>query len=283
MNIEKTMETATHNRFTGCPPPPRFITHEEIEDPQSLQRLSRLDESRRQDEDDLVLFKRMHACACRMSRMWNRARRPSAAQKKRYLRLHAEYLRIRDVLTNRHLGLVYGLLRRFRTTAVELDDLRSEGLMALLRSVDSFNPWRGFRFSTYACNAILRAFSQAASRQSRRLPVWLTTMQYEGLESSDWPERRNAEELTWLSERLHKALADNRTDLSATERMILEERFLSPDNERPLSLEQLGDRLHLSKERVRQIQQGSLLKLRRALQADPMLKLRELDSAQAAD
>jgi RNA polymerase primary sigma factor len=155
--------------------------------------------------------------------------------------------------------------------------------MALLRSVDSFNPWRGFRFSTYACNAILRAFSQAASRQSRRLPVWLTTMQYEGLESSDWPERRNAEELTWLSERLHRALADDRTELSATERMILEERFLSPDNERPLSLEQLGDRLHLSKERVRQIQQGSLLKLRRALQADPMLKLRELDSAQAAD
>lgn len=267
------MHAATCHRVDGYPPPPRFITHQEIEDPQSLQRLSRLDVGQPAGEDDLALFKRMNACACRMSRLWNRRRRLSPAQKTRYLSWHAEYLRIREVLTHRHLGLVYGLLRRFRSAAVELDDLRSEGLMALLRSIDSFNPWRGFRFSTYACNAILRAFCQTAQRQTRRQPVWLTTMEYEGLEGSDWPERRHREELDWLSERLHKALADDHTDLNSTERMILNERFLSADGDRPASLEQLGGRLKLSKERVRQIQQASLGKLRRALQDDPLLEL----------
>jgi RNA polymerase sigma factor (sigma-70 family) len=50
--------------------------------------------------------------------------------------------------------------------------------------------------------------------------------------------------------------------LEARERLILERRFL---RQRPLTLQQLGDRLDLSRERVRQIEREALVKLRHAL------------------
>ena len=43
----------------------------------------------------------------------------------------------------------------------------SEGNMALLRSVEKFDCARGFKFSTYSCRAILKAFSRVAMRVSR--------------------------------------------------------------------------------------------------------------------
>lgn len=55
--------------------------------------------------------------------------------------------------------------------------------------------------------------------------------------------------------------------LEARERLILECRFL---RQRPLTLQQLGDRLDLSRERIRQIERDALVKLRRALGAVPV-------------
>ena len=45
---------------------------------------------------------------------------------------------------------------------VDFAEVVSEGNMALIRAVDKFNVERGFKFSTYACRAILKAFSRTA-------------------------------------------------------------------------------------------------------------------------
>ena len=49
----------------------------------------------------------------------------------------------------------------------EFAEIVSEGNMALMRAVDKFSVDRGFKFSTYACRAILKAFSRTAMKSSR--------------------------------------------------------------------------------------------------------------------
>ena len=60
--------------------------------------------------------------------------------------------------------LVLAMVRRIRMPMVEFVDLISEGNKALLRSVEKFDVSRGFKFSTYACRAILKGFSRLATK-----------------------------------------------------------------------------------------------------------------------
>jgi len=75
---------------------------------------------------------------------------------------------IRDHIAAKNVGLAHMISRKFRLGAVDEDDLLSEGMCALGRAIDRFNPWRGFRFSTYACNVVRRALLR---RSKGELPV----------------------------------------------------------------------------------------------------------------
>jgi DNA-directed RNA polymerase sigma subunit (sigma70/sigma32) len=86
------------------------------------------------------------------------------------------------------------------------------------------------------------------------------------------PPTRGEEDIELLTERLAIALERNSAELTPTERMIIERRFLQPQGERPETLESLGRVFDLSKERVRQIQIGALDKLRSALVEDPVVR-----------
>src|SRR5204863_7885212 len=110
-----------------------------------------------------------------------------------YCKWIERYNLIRERLIQANLGLVYDLIGRSRFGSLERDEMSSEGMMALLRAVDTFDPWRGFRFSTYACNAILRAFSRAALHDSKRRNLVVASWDPE-FEKSDAPEVRLADQ-----------------------------------------------------------------------------------------
>ena len=59
------------------------------------------------------------------------------------------------------------MAKRTRMGDVDFGELVSEGNMALLRAVEKFDIGRGFKFSTYACRAILKAFSRIAMKTNR--------------------------------------------------------------------------------------------------------------------
>ncbi len=59
------------------------------------------------------------------------------------------------------------MAKRTRMSEVDFADLVSEGNMALLRAVDKFDAGRGYKFSTYACRAILKAFSRQGMKLSK--------------------------------------------------------------------------------------------------------------------
>jgi RNA polymerase sigma-B factor len=63
--------------------------------------------------------------------------------------------RLRDQLVEEHLGLAYQLARRFSDRGEPYDDLAQVASVALIRSVDRFDPDRGVEFSTFATQTVI--------------------------------------------------------------------------------------------------------------------------------
>lgn len=212
--------------------------------------------------DEHELFAALQACAYRATR---RARGKTVTPAERY-QWAERWRTIRNYLIARNLGLAYKMVARFRTSQVDRDDLRSEAFLALLRAVERFDPWRGFRLSTYACHAILKTMMQAV-RRSKRYGLQL-------VDEPELPSEPDSQGNRWAElrvDRLRCALHLNQGDLTERESTVLAGRFpMGGGSQRTLS--QIGDTLGLSKERVRQIQNVALAKLRDVLQADPLLQ-----------
>jgi len=213
-----------------------------------------------QAPDEMALFTALHTCAFR-SMLARNEDRPDEAS-----RWRQRWSRVREYLVESNLGLVHLMIKRYRASELDEDDLLSDGMYGLARAVEKFNPWRGYRFSTYACNVIARALMRRAKMSSgyhRRFPV----QQDASLERPTPPADRETE---LRVERLQNALDRNLGELTELESMILARRF--PEQGPRLTYEQIGQGIGLSKERVRQIQNIALGKLREVLSHDPMLQ-----------
>jgi RNA polymerase primary sigma factor len=209
-----------------------------------------------------TLFAALHTCGYRATRRARGKPVPDSERDEWAVRWKV----IRDYVIDQNLGLAYSTLTRFQASHADWDDLRSESFLALVRSVEGFNPWRGFRFSTYACHAIIRALIHASRKSSRyrlQFPSELDSWREPAGETDDWSEL--------FIDRLRRALDENHGELTERESTVLAGRFpVGGGLGRTLS--EIGSALGLSKERVRQIQNTALGKLREVLEADPALQ-----------
>jgi RNA polymerase primary sigma factor len=78
-------------------------------------------------------------------------------------------------LARSNLRLVVSIAKRYIGRGISFMDLIQEGNMGLLRAIEKFNAWRGFKFSTYATWWIRQAISRSIADQARtiRIPVHL--------------------------------------------------------------------------------------------------------------
>ncbi len=169
---------------------------------------------------------------------------------------------VKDKLVNGNMGLVMSMARRAQIYRLEYEDFVSEGSMALLRAIDRFDCSLGYRFSTYACHAIL----QSIYRLARKLYRWRSRFAVAGemvLDKDDHLARQRQELVREQAQTVGTIVRDNLAHLSDAERFVLERRFpLDQEESRPMTLERIGEHLDLSKERVRQIQKKALGKVR---------------------
>ncbi len=168
--------------------------------------------------------------------------------------------------------LVLAMAKRTRMTHVDYAELISEGNMALLRSVDKFDCARGFKLSTYACRAILKSFSRVALRTSRYRGKFPTEFD-PALERSDFLDQRRVIHEADCVDEIRGILHANRAELNEVEATVIKARFAIErvpglEGDGPKTLEQVGVLIGVTKERVRQIQNRALSKLRSALQED---------------
>jgi RNA polymerase sigma factor (sigma-70 family) len=225
--------------------------------------------------EERLMFYRYNYCKMQLSRLKRKIRNTGLTLRRaeEFMEWHRKLEHFREYLVRTNLALVLAMAKRTRMGEVDFAEVVSEGNMALLRAVEKFNVDRGFKFSTYACRAILKAFSRTAMKSNRhrtRFPVEFEP----DMEKSDWQDRRrDAVEEECIDEL--KAIVDrNLADLSNIEQTVIRRRFnWKQADESPLTLEEVGRIIGVTKERVRQIQNKALAKIRTVME-DGVLRVR---------
>ncbi len=192
---------------------------------------------------------------------------PSEAQAREILKWYKIAQAYREQIAETNLALVLAMAKRTRMSEVDFADLVSEGNMALLRSVDKFDCDRGFKFSTYACRAILKAFSRQGMKLSKYRQRFPTDFDPSMEKSNHLETLRRTHEEECADEVKH-IVETNEAELSDVERTVIQHRFGlgAKDDAPPLTLEQVGQIIGVTKERVRQIQNKALEKIRSVLE-----------------
>jgi len=244
-------------------PVPRWRQYPELDEGQEEEPKARIHLTRKQE---ILLFLRYNYARYRLGKLLDAQRkRFSAKRVEGLLHWYRQSLICRAALTNANMALVVAMAKRTRINSVEFGELVSEGNMALLRAADKFDISRGFKFSTYACRAILKAFNRLATKTGTYRQHFPTEFDPE-MERSDEMNRRHTDQRELAIEDLQRVLMANLAELSDVERTVVGARFAVAGNRQVRTLEEVGRLVGLSKERVRQVQNEALSKLRAALE-----------------
>lgn len=247
-------------------------------------------------KEERALFLKYNYCRYRVMQLRERVLEQDpidADDARELLHWHDRAELLRDQIADTNLALVLAMAKRTRMSEVDFADLVSEGNMALLRAVDKFDVARGFKFSTYACRAILKAFSRQGVKLSKHRQMFPTDFDPK-LERSNYNTTRRAEHEDDCVDEVRRIIRENKADLSDIEQEVIQHRFgVTPDGDeagsdtvpvpppvhpktraarspehQPLTLEQVGKIIGVTKERVRQIQNKALEKIRVQLEDD---------------
>jgi RNA polymerase primary sigma factor/RNA polymerase sigma factor len=215
-------------------------------------------------EEETILFLQLNYHRYRMCLVRRRILRQNPwnpEDVRELLDLNQCQLDARSKIVTANMGLVLAMAQRSNYHGVEFTDLVSEGSMALLRATEKFDCARRIKFSTYAYRSIFKAFFRAAKlsyRYRNRYPIPLDIIP----EKSNYLEvKRVQNHLEWVDE-VQTIVEDNLAELTAIEMSIVAMRFGLDDRQEPMTLKEVGERLGLTKERIRQIQNKALKKLR---------------------
>jgi RNA polymerase sigma factor (sigma-70 family) len=215
-------------------------------------------------KEEQLMFKRFNFCKRKLTHLQKLIKRDGLTKERgeAFLEWHRRFEHYREYLVRTNLALVLAMAKRTRLGDVDFSEIVSEGNMALMRAVDKFNVDKGFKFSTYACRAILKAFSRTAQKHTRyrgRFPVEFEPE----MEKSDWQDRRRDVVEDDCIDELKAIVDRNLADLSNVEQTVIRRRFnWQAEQESPLTLEEVGKIIGVTKERVRQIQNKALAKIK---------------------
>lgn len=187
----------------------------------------------------------------------------------------------RDELVLRNLPLVISVARKYINRGARLDDLIQEGNVGLMKAVERYDPKKGTRFATYAVwwiRAYVQRYlhdnrSHVRGGESERISMIDFSLDIPLDDESDLTHLDRIEDDSPSPEQLYAASQQDAQVRAALERVrkrlgglgwdILEER-LTQDS--PQTLEQLGKKWGVSRERVRQVELKTKVFLERYLE-----------------
>ncbi|MFW6154768.1 MAG: sigma-70 family RNA polymerase sigma factor [Planctomycetota bacterium] len=209
-------------------------------------------------EQERTLFLRYNYAKYRLDQLTRRKRTASVRREDALWRERARA--VREKIIHANLPLVPAVAKRKRVEGVDLADKISEGYLAVVRSVEYFDVSRGFKFSTYACRAILAALFRLGSKaQTYRKHV---PAQYDmSFEPDDGGRQREQDERKDVRESVQRVLKINGADLNDVQQEVIRRRFPLDDDAKPQPRWKIGRHLGVSTEQVRRIEKSSLSRL----------------------
>jgi len=166
---------------------------------------------------------------------------------------------LRNRIWGANLRLVVGLAKSCVAAQLSLDELISEGSLALWRAVEKFDFDRGFRFSTYATHVVRRTLFRLLQQRRHDLSQLSGAVHQR---SQDMPEDDDGPLPVTDFDVLQTALNGLLARLNEREQLIVAARFGLREFQQPLTLQALADQLGVCKERVRQLELRAIAKLR---------------------
>ncbi len=175
-------------------------------------------------------------------------------------RLENEALDIKRRIIRANLRLVVSIAKRHVGSAGNLFELISDGNLSLMRAVEKFDFGRGFKFSTYASWAIMKNFARSIPAESTHRDRFLTgqDMTFEMTADANNLQQEKEDH----KEQVHTAIERILGRLDERERQVVEYRYGLSGDAAPETLEEVGNRFGVTKERIRQIEARAIGKLR---------------------
>jgi RNA polymerase sigma factor (sigma-70 family) len=219
-------------------------------------------------DQEVHLFRKMNYLKYKASELRTvmEPSRPNGRLMTRIERLYDEAVATKNRIISANLRLVVSIAKRRMGPAHTFFELVSDGNMSLIRAVERFDYARGYKFSTYATWAIIKNFARTIPNENRQQDRFRTShakaLAVAEEKRTSWYEQESAQlERKAQVRKMLKRLDDR-------ERRIIVARFGLIPGEEPLTLKQTGDRMGVTKERIRQIVARALDKLRRAAQEE---------------
>jgi RNA polymerase primary sigma factor len=212
-------------------------------------------------EEEARMFRQMNYLKSRASRLQEQVDRqqPSAADLDEIERLQSEALAMKHSIVEKNIPLVVFIVKKRIRHGQDLSELVSDGSLALIQAVDSFDFARGNRFSTYATWAIRNAVASRTENDRRHrgrsiAPYEATLVSTEPgaaeFENEQVQANRRSTVRRWFAR------------LGKREQWILANRYgLGGFPERTLA--HIGRELGISKQRVSQVAKRAENKLRK--------------------
>lgn len=219
------------------------------------------------------LFRRMNYLKFRANQL--RARlNPSRPNKRRVEQaemLLAQADEAMHRLVTANIRLVISIIRQLGAAGNDFDELLSDGITSLINAVEKFDFDRGFRFSTYATMVVKRHLYRCLRRLHRDRTRFPTGEAALLMECPQHHGGQRLDETQWRS--LTNALDVMFAQLDSREQKIIRERFGFDANGRKRSLQSIAHDFGVCKERVRQLEQRAMAKLK---EWAPKFNLQEL-------
>jgi RNA polymerase primary sigma factor/RNA polymerase sigma factor len=198
--------------------------------------------------------------------------RPLAATMERIEQLYAASVEVKNRLVQSNLRLVVSIAKKHMTPTDDFFSLVSDGNMSLIRAVEKFDYSRGNKFSTYATWSLMKNYARSIPEEIRQRDRFRTS--HDEMFQLTEDQRVDQSDREQAQGNLQHELSKMIRKLDDREQQIIQLRFGLTADQHAQTLQQVGDAIGVTKERVRQIEAQALSKLRREA-ADKRLEILE--------
>jgi RNA polymerase sigma factor (sigma-70 family) len=214
-------------------------------------------------EDEAYYFRKMNYLKFKAARLRAQLNpiRPKARDMDEIERLVEQSLEVKNFLIRSNLRLVVSIAKRHIKPNTNFFEMVSDGNMSLIRAIEKFDYTKGNKFSTYATWAIMKNFARSIPAEHTLLDRFRTGAEEVFQRSTDKRGNQFHEEL--VHQRQHQAIMNILDQLDDREKEIIMFRYGLTQGAEPQTLEQVGNRFGVTKERIRQLESRALRKLRK--------------------